>query len=62
MVDYISTRVKFTKLSHYVENDANLKYATAVAACFEICAAIAEPITVHPGEHRGRPTGIKLAA
>ncbi len=62
MVDYISTRVKFTKLSHYVENDANLKYATAGAACFDICAAIAEPITLHPGEHRGIPTGIKLAA
>jgi len=58
----IKTKVKYTKLSHYIENPNNLTYATDSAACFDICAAIKEPITIAPGEHIGIPTGIKVAA
>lgn len=56
------TKVKFTKLPHYVKNSANLTYGTEAAACFDICAAIKDPITIAPGEHIGVPTGIKIAA
>ncbi len=62
MIEYIFSKVKFTKLSHYVENEANLKYATSGAACFDICAAIAEPVELQCGEQKGIPTGVKLAA
>ena len=58
----IKTDVKFTKLSHYVENSANLTYATEGSACFDICAAIDKPITINCGEHIGIPTGLKIAA
>lgn len=56
------TTVLFCKLPHYVEREANLSYSTPDAACFDICAAINEPITLRPGEHKGIPTGVKLAA
>ena len=58
----IETEVKYTKLVHYVENQANLSYATEGSACFDICAAIKEPLTIAPGEHVGVPTGLKIAA
>jgi len=62
MIKYIAAKVKFTKLPHYVDTPSNLKYSTDGAACFDICAAISVPLELHPGEHRGIPTGIKLAA
>ena len=58
----IETEVKYTKLAHYVENPSNLSYATEGSACFDICAAIKEPLTIAPGEHVGVPTGLKIAA
>lgn len=58
----IETEVKYTKLVHYVENPANLSYATEGSACFDICAAIKEPLTIAPEEHVGVPTGLKIAA
>ncbi len=58
----IETEVLFCKLPHYAENSANLTYATDVAACFDICAAINEPLTIRCGEHVGIPTGLKIAA
>lgn len=61
MIEAKHTPVKFTKLAHYVENPANLTYATADAACFDICAAIKEPLLLKAGEHAGIPTAIKLA-
>lgn len=57
----IKTIVKYTKLPHYVENSSNLTYGSEGAACFDICAAISEPMTIRTGEHIGIPTGIKLA-
>lgn len=57
----ISTQVKFVKLPHYVDNEVNLTYATENAACFDICAAIHEPMEIAPGEHKMIPTGIKTA-
>lgn len=56
------TEVLFCKLPHYIENPANLTYATAAAACFDICAAIDKPLTIRCGEHVGIPTGVKIAA
>lgn len=56
------TEVLFCKLPHYVEKEANLTYSTPEAACFDICAAIQEPLTIRPGEHIGVPTGVKIAA
>ena len=56
------TEVLFCKLPHYVEKAANLTYSTPDAACFDICAAIREPLVLKPGEHIGVPTGIKIAA
>ncbi|MBE6445149.1 MAG: dUTP diphosphatase [Alphaproteobacteria bacterium] len=58
----IKTNVRFTKLPHYVENPANLTYATEGSACFDICAAIDKPLTIKCGEHIGVPTGVKIAA
>ena len=58
----IETEVLFCKLPHYAENSANLTYATDAAACFDICAAINEPLTIRCGEHVGIPTGLKIAA
>lgn len=57
-----NTEVLFCKLPHYVENPANLTYATDEAACFDICAAITEPVVIRCGEHIGIPTGVKVAA
>ena len=61
MIETVNTIVKFTKMEHYVENPANLSYATPDAACFDICAAISEPVVLRPGEHAGIPTAVKLA-
>ncbi len=61
MISRQPTLVKFTKLAHYVENPANLSYATPDAACFDVCAALDSPLTLAPGEQAGIPTGIKLA-
>ena len=58
----IEAEVLFCKLPHYAENSANLTYATDAAACFDICAAINEPLTIRCGEHVGIPTGLKIAA
>ena len=61
MINYIYTPIKMTKLSHYVENSANLTYSTDGAACFDICAAIPEPFVLTAGERYGFPTAIKTA-
>ena len=61
-MDYVKTKVLYTKLPHYVENAANLTYGSELAACFDICAAIDKPLDIRPGEHVGVPTGIKAAA
>ncbi len=58
----IMTNVKYAKLPHYVENSANLTYGSEGAACFDVCAAIHEPLVLKCGEHVGVPTGVKLAA
>ena len=59
MIKRTKTIVKFCKLPHYVENEANLCYATNQAACFDICAAIAEPFVLKAGQRAGIPTAIK---
>ena len=53
--------VLYTKLKHYIANEANLHYSTPDAACFDICAAIPQPIQIRPGERFKCPTGIKIA-
>ena len=53
--------VLYTKLEHYVDTAANLQYSTPDAACFDICAAISQPIQLRPGERFKCPTGIKIA-
>lgn len=60
-IEYIKTEVKFVKMPHYVDNPVNLSYATNEAACFDICAAVSEPITIKGGEHFAVPTAIKTA-
>ncbi len=60
-INFISTPVKYAKLPHYAAPEENLRYATPGAACFDICAAIAAPVTLKPGEHRAIPTGIMTA-
>ena len=61
-IQKIPTKIKYTKLPHYVENSSNLTYGSSGAACFDICAALKEPLTLAPGEHVGVPTGLKIAA
>ena len=53
--------VYYTKLPHYKDVACNLTYATPDAACFDICAALEQPVTLHPGERIKCPTGIKIA-
>lgn len=60
-IDYISTEVKFIKMPHFVDNNANLQYSTSGAACFDICAAINKPIIIKGGERFAVPTAIKTA-
>ena len=48
------TIIKVLKLPHYVENEVNLKYSTPDAVCFDICAAVTEPVVLKAGE-RCRP-------
>ena len=60
-INLIPTEVKFVKLPHYVENPSNLQYGSDGAACFDICAAISEPIVLKAGAHMAVPTGIKTA-
>ena len=54
------TVIKVLKLPHYVENEANLKYSTPDAICFDICAAISEPVILKAGERFAVPTGVKF--
>ena len=54
------TIIKVLKLPHYVENEANLKYSTPAAACFDICAAVTEPVVLKAGERFAVPTGVKF--
>ena len=61
MINYNYALIKFAKLPHYVENAANLTYATDGAACFDICAAVSEPFVLKAGERFGFPTAIKTA-
>ena len=61
MINYIYAPIKIMKLSHYVENSANLTYSTDGAACFDICAALSEPYVLKAGERFGFPTAIKTA-
>lgn len=60
-ITYIKTPVKFVKMAHYVENRANLSYSTPESACFDICAAISEPVTIKSGERFAVPTAVKTA-
>lgn len=53
--------VYYTKLPHYKDVACNLTYATPDAACFDICAALEQPVTLRPGERIKCPTGIKIA-
>ena len=53
--------IKCLRLPHYVDNPANLSYATPDSVCFDICAAISEPLTLKPGERAAVPTGLKFA-
>ena len=53
--------VYYTKLPHYKNVACNLTYATPDAACFDICAALEQPVTLRPGERIKCPTGIKIA-
>lgn len=59
-VKMIETIFKVLKLPHYVENEENLKYLTPDSICFDICAAIAAPIILKPGERAVVPTGVKF--
>ena len=54
------TIIKVLKLPHYVENEANLQYSTPAAACFDICAAVTEPVVLKAGERFAVPTGVKF--
>ncbi|MDR1026733.1 MAG: dUTP diphosphatase [Lactobacillus sp.] len=59
-LQYIETEFKVLKLPHYIENDSNLKYGSELAHCFDVCACIAEPITLKP-HHRAKVSlGIKF--
>ncbi len=60
-IEYLKTEVKFVKMPHYVENPVNLTYSTEKAACFDICAAVSEPVTIRGGERFAVPTAIKTA-
>ena len=53
--------VYYTKLPRYKDVACNLTYATPDAACFDICAALEQPVTLRPGERIKCPTGIKIA-
>ena len=53
--------VYYSKLPHYKNVTCNLTYATPDAACFDICAALEQPVTLRPGERIKCPTGIKIA-
>lgn len=54
------TIIKVLKLPHYVENEVNLKYSTPDAVCFDICAAVTEPVVLKAGERFAVPTGVKF--
>ncbi len=60
-MNYVLTEVQVVKLPHYVENPANLTYATPLAACFDICAALDEPLSLRPGDRFAVPTGVRFA-
>lgn len=60
-ITYLKTPVKFVKMAHYVENKANLAYSTPESACFDICAALSEPVTIKGGERFAVPTAVKTA-
>lgn len=60
-IETITTEVKFVKLPHYVGNPANLSYATADSACFDICAALESPLVLEPGQRFAVPTAVKFA-
>ena len=60
-MEYVPTEIKYIRLPHYVENGANLSYATPLSACFDICAALPEALTLLPGERYAVPTGLKMA-
>lgn len=53
--------VYYTKLPHYKDNACNLTYSTPDAACFDICAALDNPVSLHPGQRLKCPTGLKIA-
>ncbi len=36
-------------------------YATAGAACFDLVAAVAEPVPIYPGKRYAVPTGLRMA-
>ena len=54
------TEIKFVKMPHYVEHKSNLSYETSGSVCFDICAAISEPVILKAGKRAIIPTGIKF--
>lgn len=62
ITEIIKTEVKYLKLPHYIENPVNLTYSTPSAVCFDICAAISEPLVIKASERFGVPTGVVLIA
>lgn len=62
ITEIIKTEVKYLKLPHYIENPVNLTYSTPSAVCFDICAAISEPLVIKASERFGVPTGVILIA
>lgn len=57
---YLKADTYLLKLSHYVNNESNLTYATEGSWCFDICAAIKEPVVIKAGERHTFPTGVKF--
>lgn len=60
-IEIIKTKIKIVKMPHYIDNPVNLTYSTKDAACFDICAAISDPITLRGNEHFAIPTAVKTA-
>ena len=53
-------KIRITRLAHGADLPLP-KYETAQAAGMDLRAALAEPITLHPGERRLIPTGFAIA-
>ena len=54
--------LKIKPLSPKIGTDIPLpRFATAGAACMDLCACMEEPVTLAPGGRQGIPTGIAIA-